>query len=156
LIFFAKIGRLDLLPRLYGPRIHVPRVVWAEVLPPHLSGGEEHALESFRTNVRLHAVRQRRRPPPGLSCADLAVVLLARRLHAELVLADDRKVRLLARGYGLQVRGTVGILLESVEVNLLATPVATRLLDALVATHGLQLRPVVYARARAWLVDRTR
>lgn len=96
--------------------------------------------------VRSVPVRQ---PPrfPGLDAGEQATLVLAQDLGADLVLVDDRAGAAAARSVGLQVTGTLGILLRAAELGLVdlgeavsqlrATNFRCRpaLLDELVARH---------------------
>lgn len=45
-----------------------------------------------------------------LGVGELSTILLAKEVHADTVLLDDYNARKLAKGEGLQVRGSVGLL----------------------------------------------
>jgi uncharacterized protein len=113
LITLARIGRLELLRRLFG-HIHIASEVreevvvrgagrpaaatvastdWIETHPP----ADANALAALRT---MHA----------LGAGELATVLLARTLQADLAILDERSARRLAQAQNVAVMGYVGIL----------------------------------------------
>jgi predicted nucleic acid-binding protein len=116
LITFARIGCFDLLRQLFG-RVHIALEVEREVV----EGGVGRAgAESVRTAdwiethpaadptelARLHANYP-------LGKGELATVLLATALNAQLAIIDERAARRLATARNLPVMGCVGILERS-------------------------------------------
>ena len=70
--------------------------------------------------------------PPYLGAGE--ATCLAAALHRKGVLAsDDRKARIVAQNLNIPIIGTVGILLLSIEVNLLSMKEAQGLLDQMIA-----------------------
>ena len=113
LITLARLGRLDLLRQLFG-RIHIAGEVHEEVV---VRGAGRAAAEAVAGAdwIEIHppaAVPElaglRARHPLG--AGELATVLLARALPAELAIIDERSARRLAQAQGVTVIGCVGIL----------------------------------------------
>ena len=113
LITLARIGRLDLLRALFG-RIHIAAEVHQEVVMrgggrPAASGVqaadwiETHPEADAPALAALHRAH-------ALGAGELATVLLAGALRAELTLIDERSARRLAQTRGLAVMGCVGLL----------------------------------------------
>ncbi len=67
----------------------------------------------------------------GLDRGEIDVILLARELEADWVLIDEKLARQIAAAMGLQVKGTLGVLLIAYRLGLL-----TRV-EALEAVHKL-------------------
>lgn len=108
LIFLAKIDRLPLL-QSSAERILVPDVVLSEV-----RAGDDLAARRIDRAVEewLHptsSLPNASEPPVG----ELAVIELALERRAERVVLDDRAARRQARGRGLSVVGTLGLLLAA-------------------------------------------
>ncbi len=61
LIFLAKLKRLELIPRLLGHDIRVPRRVYREVLGPRVESVERSVLELFFSGCSIEVVRRPRR-----------------------------------------------------------------------------------------------
>jgi len=115
LIALSLVGNLDLLHRLYN-RVLVPEAVVREVVESGSgrAGATEVETASWLERVSLD-------PPPEpllakeLGSGEAAVITVAYRLSANLVLIDERRARRIAeQAYGLQVKGSAGILVAHV------------------------------------------
>lgn len=113
LITLARVGQLDLLRQLFGA-IHIAEEVRQEVV---VRGAGRPAATA------LHGAAWVQIEPPApademlqlqarhpLGAGELATVLLARRLNADLVIIDERAARRLAQAHGVKVMGCVGLL----------------------------------------------
>jgi predicted nucleic acid-binding protein len=111
LIGLALIHRLDLLPALFTEVI-VPRAVYEEVA---LQGAGRTGATAL-TQVSWVQIREPGTSPTieplllGLDAGELQVLLLAREVHPDWVLIDERLGRRVARALQLPVKGTVGVL----------------------------------------------
>lgn len=154
LIGLGRAGQLELSPRLFG-RIHIAGEVHSEVV---VAGAGRVAADILHaaTRIQVHPPAPapelaglRQQHPLGRG--ELASVLLARKLTADLVLMDDRAARRLARRQQLNVLGTVGVLeaacrrgwvadLRDLYRRLLATGfyVERRILNASLNSLGLE------------------
>jgi len=56
----------------------------------------------------------------GLDQGELDVILLAQEVNADWVLIDEKLARRIARDMGLQVKGTLGVLLLAYRVGLIS------------------------------------
>jgi len=120
LITLSKIGRIQLLPSLYGT-VHVTPEVYAEVAVTGagLRGASEIASAEW---VRVRASED----DPSISAddrillgaADISAILLAKQLRADVVLMDDRKARALAVKHGVTPLGCIGILQDAFQAGL--------------------------------------
>jgi predicted nucleic acid-binding protein len=115
LIYLDGIGKLDLLPALYG-RVLVPRRVFEEVVVegaglPGAAGvaaaGWLEVVDIPADDLVYAALRT------AVDSGEAAAIALAARTHADVVLIDDRAGRLAATQLGLLVRGTLAILVEA-------------------------------------------
>ena len=137
---FPSVGRLDLLRRLCGT-VYVAEEVRLEVQAGVEAGycfqqetlnamsGENAWLEV------LHMTAQERAHPDRLvgrlhhgECASIAIC----RSRAAVFLTDDRLARRMARREGVEVSGSVGILLLATESGLLAPQEADQLLARMI------------------------
>lgn len=114
LIHLGATGHLALLRLLYG-EILVPAEVFHEVTVA--GAGEPGAAEVERCAfLRVEQVPVedplRLALARDLDAGEAAALALAVSRRAGLVLMDERKGRLIARGMGLRVRGTLGVLLD--------------------------------------------
>ena len=122
LIHLAKIGRLNLLKEIFE-EIIVPRIVNAEVIDRGRQKGKPDAF--IIENARWIKVVE---DPPdanllaekaGIHLGEASAILLARSLKVP-VLLDDSDARKFALGLGLEVVGSVGILIRAVKTGLIS------------------------------------
>lgn len=130
LIALAQIGRLDLLPALYG-KIHIPPPVRNEVIA---TGKERPGAAEVRTAdwVRTIPVRDQTAVEllqERLDLGESAAIVLAIELQADLLLIDEARGRRVAETRGLRQTGTAGTLIAAKQRGLL--PTVTPWLDAL-------------------------
>jgi predicted nucleic acid-binding protein len=144
LLVLAKIQRLGLLTQLYA-RLVIPGAVVDEV-------GAKAAAAAAQIQALVATPRvtvQRATPqtlaglPVDLGPGEREAIALALEIAADLVVLDDQVGRRLARARGLQVTGTVGVLVEAWSRGLLPAlrPELDRLRDA-----GLWLADAFYQR----------
>ena len=115
LLHLARLGLLDLLPRLYG-QILAPVTVWAELgdAPP---GSPEAALANAAPWVVV--VPDATPPTEALvvlaevDAGEAAAIALALARGADLLLIDDAAGRRAAGELGVSVRGTLGVLVAA-------------------------------------------
>jgi predicted nucleic acid-binding protein len=106
--YLILIGHIDILPGLFE-RVIVPDIVLAEL---------SHALAPASVQRWVAAapdwLEVEESPAVGLSAGihqgEAAAIELASRLHADLLLMDDRKGVIAAERQGLNVTGTLGVL----------------------------------------------
>jgi predicted nucleic acid-binding protein len=151
LIFLAKIRRLRLVTRLLGHDIRIPRAVRNELLQPEVDPAEMEALEEFIKNCRIETVRRPRRFASAMSRADNEALTLAVRSHADIILCDERAMRIMAESEGVRPLGTLGILLRSVHRKIITAQDAKQLIDRLIRSHGFRIGVEVYQAVLAEL-----
>lgn len=113
LITLAKIGQLELLPRLYG-KISITPQVYHEVVVDGagLAGSAEVRaanwidVQMLADPGELRQVQERL----GLGAGEASSILLSGEVRAGLVPIDEIRARRAAQGRGLAVLGCVGIL----------------------------------------------
>lgn len=140
LILLAKIGRLDMLRRLYD-RLIVPPAVRDEVVapPPRAGAAEIGALSwlDVQTPVDSELLQRLR---DELDSGEAEAIALAVELQEDVIL-DDRPARRRARALGLSVTGTAGVLVIAKQRGIV--PSVRPLLDELRAA-GLRLDDELY------------
>jgi predicted nucleic acid-binding protein len=143
-IALTLINQLDLLRRLYGEVI-IPPAVQAEVLAggPGSPGFAELQTAKW---IRATPLQDPRRADllSDLDRGEAEVVALAQELDATLVIIDERLARLHARRLGLNLTGTLGVLLRAKERGLV--PAVKPLIDQL-QQGGFRLDDFVIAEA---------
>jgi uncharacterized protein len=108
LITLAKIGRLDLLPKLYE-KVTITPEVYAEVVvsgaglagSSQISAAKWIDVKPVQKPANLADAQQRF----SLGIGKLSVIMLGQELKADVLLIDDMKARKLAREEGLAVLG---------------------------------------------------
>jgi uncharacterized protein len=122
LIILAKIGQLELLPRLYQrvaitPQVHHEVVVDGE----GLAGSSEIKAAKWidiQSVSNLHGLSFAQQES-SLGVGELSTILLGKEIQAELVRLDEIKARKLAVEHGLTVLGCVGVLEDAFLAQLL-------------------------------------
>jgi predicted nucleic acid-binding protein len=144
LIGLSLIERLSLLPALYG-QVYVPSAVYAEVVEKGVGRPGADALATARwllVEKLLPGEVDSIRPfPTALGAGEIEVIVLALRLRADLALLDERLARKVAQDKGLRVRGTIGVLKQACERELVAD-LKTEL-EAL-RDHGVWINETLY------------
>lgn len=111
LIFISTLGYISLLRSLY--RVVTPEAVRDELSArPDSPGGEAVSLEWVEGRTAgAEEVRLVQQEPPAIGKGETEVIALGLELSCPVVL-DDRKARLRARRAGLEITGTLGIVLR--------------------------------------------
>jgi predicted nucleic acid-binding protein len=145
LIALAMVGRLDLLQHLYQ-RVLIPHAVLQEV-----TGAGSGRVGASEIAAAAWLERIPSGPPPEpllaqeLGPGEAEVIASAYRLHAGLVLIDERRARRIAeQAYGLRVKGSAGILVSAKRAKLI--PAVRPLLESMCA-RGYYLSPRLIDRA---------
>jgi predicted nucleic acid-binding protein len=144
LISLAIIKQLRLLQTLYS-QVHIPPAVYEEVVIK--GGGRVGAKEVAEAKWIVVAdlpetVRGTLQPRPlALHAGEVETIELAMGLEAGLVILDEKLARKVAKGQGLNVIGTVGILKYASQRGLLSDLKGA--LDALRA-EGIRIGDKVY------------
>ncbi len=159
LFYLAALGRLTLLGDLYQ-QVLVPESVWREALAgDRANPGAGLALEAARTAGWLLVPPTLPTPiPHALAVIDLDVgesdaLALALLLSADLVLIDELAGRAAAVHLGLQITGTVGILVEAKRRGLLPAirPEIARLQDETTFWLSRRMERIALEMADEWL-----
>lgn len=113
--YLAVVGGLDWLPAVFG-QVMCPPEVMAECLHEHAPA----PLREWASSPPPWLLIQQASLEAGAALSDTrldagetAVLILAREIHADLVLVDERRGRMAAARFGLAVTGTLGVLVEA-------------------------------------------
>ena len=126
LIHLAMIDRLDLLQALFG-RVSIPHSVKIEVVD---TGKEEGKADAFLIEGEIENgwIVVEEAPDDGagdiadsagIEAGEAESIMLARSKQC-LVLLDDLAARRFAAGLGLEVTGSIGVLVRAVKVGLIS------------------------------------
>lgn len=146
LIALSILGRLDILHQLFD-EVLVPTAVYEEVVAQgdERIGAAAVANADWLNVVSPIAAATIEPLLLGLDMGEMQVLLLAREVHPDWVLIDEKLGRRVARAMGLPLKGTLGILLAAVWVGQLPQDQALDGLQILLA-HGIRIAP----RWQAW------
>jgi len=122
----AKIGMLDILPRLYR-QVSFPTAVFVEVV---VRGRERGYSDAFLVQLaiqqgKLKVLEVNDGDLPSdihdlpLDAGEKQALYLAQKTKADLALFDDEKVREEAKARGLSIKGTLGVIVEAYRAGLL-------------------------------------
>ena len=145
LINLTRIGKLDLLRKLYGELV-IPEAVWQEVV---VAGGGQPGADEVKaaTWVKLRAITNEqlvKALQQELDAGEAEAIALALEVGAELLLMDEHLGREVAHHLGLRCTGLIGVLIEAKRKGLIAT--AKPCLDALRDMAGFRVSDVLYVR----------
>ena len=122
LISLIKIGQLNLLNHLFG-EVQIPSAVFEELISNPRFPDESRQIRECpfikKINVTdTNAVNLLRRST-GLDAGESEAIILSDSISASLLLMDEAKGREVAAQMGIQLMGTIGILLVANNGNLL-------------------------------------
>jgi len=147
LIALSRIGQLELLFRRFPKGILIPQAVWREVV--EAGKGQPGAAEVASASwITVHAVEDESLVSllrMGLDEGEAEAIALGHEQQVEVVLLDEKDARRAARGLGLAVLGTVGILIWAKRAGLIAS--LREQLDALQTQGNFRLSRAVYEEA---------
>lgn len=141
LVFLSKLGDLHHLKALFH-QIYVPTAVYNEV-----SAKKDDAYREFETLIEESYIAvEEAEPLPRLTTlhtGEMEAIALAKRLECWIIL-DDSKAREIAKREGLNVIGTVGLLIVMIKSGLI-TETAETLFEKL-STYGFRMRKEVFLK----------
>ncbi|MBU4076808.1 MAG: hypothetical protein KKD46_04320 [Euryarchaeota archaeon] len=152
LIHLARIDRLKLLKELFG-KVIIPHEVKLEVVD---RGKDEGMADAFLIEIEIEngwiEIEQGNKDTvkeiaesAGIDIGEAAAIMLARRRELP-VLIDDLAARRFAAGLGLEVAGSIGVLIKSGRLHLISKGDALEALDKLARVMWLSID--VYEDAR--------
>lgn len=118
LISLLKIGRLDLLEKLFV-EVLIPQAVFDE-----LTVDERYRLEAGqirgRQFITVRSVQNMEsanilKRATGLDQGESEAIVLSDELHADILLMDEKKGRIVSSQMGFKIMGTIGVLMAAYE-----------------------------------------
>ena len=132
LIFLSRLGLLHLLSDLYGI-VLVPRAAHSEVTADEEASGALAVRDADWIQVADPTENQplQQAAQEELDAGEAAAIRLALERDADLLLIDERQGRRVARRLGLEIKGTLGILVASRREGLLEElrPILEKLIE---------------------------
>jgi predicted nucleic acid-binding protein len=148
LIYLAKIGKIELLRKVFGEVI-IPEEVRVEVVDKGklLDQRDAYIVENAIRDGWLKVLRtETLRIPIELEAGEVAVLSLAKKHEIKEVLMDEVSARTAAKLMGLTPRGTLYVLLKALELKDFNLNDFLDTLSELVK-HGFRLKEEVYLEA---------
>ena len=142
LINFAAINRLDILQAMFG-QIAIPQAVYDETTGSSFPDSQVvlQAIASGWLQVsRVSTISSE--IPPELDRGEREAIALAIETGEQRILLDEREARQVAQSFGLQVIGTLGILLLAKNQQII--PQVQPLLDATIDTAQYWVSATLY------------
>lgn len=144
--YLIQIGHIDLLPNLFD-RVAIPKAVQAELTHALAPASVRLWVTGAPAWLEIHdTAGLPGRPLTDLDPGEAAAIALASRLHADLLLIDERLGFRVAQQMGLRVTGTLGVLDIAAERGLVDFAEAIRRLEQTSFRRPLKLLEVLLAK----------
>ncbi|ABA23108.1 conserved hypothetical protein [Trichormus variabilis ATCC 29413] len=142
----AAIGQLDLLRQLYGSVI-IPEAVYNEMASVNkiVPGAVEvQTLSWIQTQTVMNSlqVTEIQENNESIHLGEAEAIILSLEMKADLLLMDERRGRIVATNYGINVTGLLGVLLQAKKQGLI--PVIKPLIDQLITQADFRVSPQLY------------
>ena len=146
IISLLKINQLELLYHLFG-EVQVPDAVYEELISNVKF--QKEAEKILRAEyVKKVVVEDKKsvtllRRATGLDAGESEAIILSDEIKADLLLMDELKGRQVAKQMGLNIMGTVGILMTSFDEELLSAEEIEKCIDVL-RSNGRHISEKLY------------
>jgi hypothetical protein len=117
LIALAIVDKLDVLEKLFG-EVLIPQAVYEEICKEYKK--ESHKLKLFSQD-RVVTVSSDINFNITLGRGESEAIMLYKEQNADYLLCDDKKAKKFAENFGIQVIGSLGILLKAKEKGYIAS-----------------------------------
>ncbi|MEA5582137.1 DUF3368 domain-containing protein [Nodularia harveyana UHCC-0300] len=142
----AAINQLDLLQKLYtgiviptavyNEMVKVDKIVPGAVEVQTLPWIQKQAVVDFQRVILIQETQE------NIDLGEAEAIVLALELKADLLLMDERRGRIVATSYGLQITGLLGILLQAKRKMLV--PSVKILMDQLIEQADFRVSDQLY------------
>jgi predicted nucleic acid-binding protein len=149
IIFLSKIEVLDLLPQCFD-QVMIPPAVSNELgdlLPPN------YIKHTPISTAGQHFVQGALDMKRSLHIGELEAMILAQETQADYVILDDKLARRKAQLMGLNVIGTIGVLLLAHQQKLILTATVEKHLANLTQKYGLYISSTIMKQVKMSLQD---
>jgi len=117
LCYLGLIGHLDLLPALYGSVI-IPPTVATELSSSRSPSSVRAIILNPPAWLTVQAISVSDASLNHLGMGEQEAIALAESIGADLLLCDDQEARAIAKARGLGMTGTLGVLVDAADQNL--------------------------------------
>ena len=145
LIHLDELGSLDVLADFSA--VHVPRLVWQEVLRhrPKLTPETVPGLRVEESVWPVSAAVTVLAEAVDLDAGELGALGLMQHLSADLFLCDDAAARLVAESLGYGVHGTIGLVIRAIRCRQRTKPQVLETLRSIPTRSTLFIKPSLLA-----------
>ena len=151
-MYLTKINKLNLLRELFKD-IFIPKEVYEEVV---IRGKEGNFLDALKVekavkdgwikvNGTIILDKDLEKFASDIDLGEIAVINLAKKFKADLILIDDASARVIAESLGFKVKGTLYVLLQSYRNKILSKNETKDLLKLLVL-EGFRISSELYVQ----------
>lgn len=150
IIHLTRIGKLLILKELFG-KIAIPESVKIEIIEKGKKLGKPDALliekeiKKWIEILKDPEIKEDISEKSGIHSGELATILIASELNLPLLM-DDAPARSVAEAMGVEVVGSIGILIKATQKKLLTKSQALSSLERL--TEVMWLNAYIYTQAR--------
>jgi len=154
LILYAKVGRLDLLEKLFN-KITIPSAVYHEVVTRGKQQEKpdayiiEKAVDNWINVTSIEPETQTRYgfidDNPGLDKGEKEALKLCKQINAQFLLADDRLARKTSKVMNIKPLGSLGVVVHAIKHGIITKKDAHQIVDDLLDA-GLRLDIVLYKK----------
>ena len=142
----AAIGQLDLLRQLYS-RVIIPEAVYNEMVNINkiVPGAVEVQTLSWiqtQTVINFLQVTEIQENNESIHLGEAEAIILSLEMKADLLLMDERRGRIVATNYGINITGLLGVLIQAKKQGLI--PAIKPLIDQLTTQANFRVNPQLY------------
>jgi predicted nucleic acid-binding protein len=142
----AAIGQLDLLRQLYS-RVIIPEAVYNEMV--HINKIVPGAVKvktlswiQTQTVINSLQVTEIQENNQSIHLGEAEAIILSLEMKADLLLMDERRGRIVATNYGINITGLLGVLIQAKKQGLI--PAIKPLIDQLITQANFRVNPQLY------------
>jgi len=125
LISLAIVDKLEVLEKIFG-EVYIPEAVFNEISKENKTGASklidfcEDKIINISSNININIT---------LGLGESEAIILYKEKNADFLLCDDKKAKKFAKGFNVNVIGSLGILLKAKEKNIIKeiTPLIDKL-----------------------------
>lgn len=141
----AAIGQLDLLRQLYS-RVIIPEAVYNEMVDINkiVPGAVEvQTLSWIQTQTVINSLlTEIQENNQSIHLGEAEAIILSLEMKADLLLMDERRGRIVATNYGINITGLLGVLIQAKKQRLI--PAIKPLIDQLITQANFRVNPQLY------------